>query len=90
MIVKIVKDKALPSYGKLFEVYGFYWLREKLYFILWPNKDEGLIIYSQNEVEIEDPVVGENMVLRKSYSNSQSIFLSQEIIDNGLYDRLVK
>ena len=87
MIVKDLRNKGYSSYGKLLSVYAFYWLEGKLYFMCSPEGYEGLIVYSDSEVEITDGCLGNDMILVEVGSGDK-IIVHKHLCQNNLMDRL--
>jgi len=87
MILKDLKNNGYPSYGKLLTVYGIYWVEGKEYYFCSPEKYEGLMVYSEDDVEVINNKLHSDYVLTNIGENHRMI-CHEVLLKNNLLDRL--
>lgn len=90
MKIKLLRDKGKPGYGEVVDVYGFYFLDSIIHFLVSPSKYFGITVYNIYEIEMVDPTVGGDIAVTNKYTQSYSLFLHREIINEDLYEKLIE
>ena len=88
MVIKDIEKKGYPGYGDLLNVYGVYWVNERTYFLCSPKKHEGLLAYSEDEIEMVDNYLSEDMILTKP-SSGDNIILHKVLAKDDFLDDLL-
>lgn len=88
MIVKSLNFKGESGSEELLTVYGIYWIKGGVYFLVSPKKYDGLTPYSQGDVEVVDSHLSAQMLFIKSSGGTEMIL--HESLCDGLLDDVLE
>lgn len=88
MIIKNLRNKDKPSYGRELEVFGIYWNDEgmRLYFVVPYDGYNGFLVLNEKETQIIDPEIRDVFVIRKNDAGNDLLLHWAADKDNLIYD----